>query len=97
MRRVIFIFSLRTSSVGGAGGGGGGGALPDFFFFFFPVQQTTGGIGHVLSSFLGAGNQYAECEKQQRQIRTDTVYFFHLCNLDFNMYCTRSVFHLEVN
>ena len=33
----------------------------------FPVQQTTSGIGHLVSSsFFRVGNQYAECEQQQR-------------------------------
>ena len=60
MRRVIFIIFLRTSSVGGA-------ALEDFFFCsLFPVQQTTSGISPRVKLFFRVGNQYAECEKQQR-------------------------------
>ena len=55
------------------GGGGEGGRCQTFFrLLFFPVQQTTSGIGHREKQFFGAGNQYAECEKQQEvQMRSD--------------------------
>ena len=48
-------------------GGGGRGAATLFLFLDYPVQQTTSGIGHSVSSFVQVGNKCAECEKQQQQ------------------------------
>ena len=77
----LFYFFLRTSS---ARGGGGGAAR--LFFFFFPLfSRPRAGLATVSSSFFRAGNQCAECEKQQQQQQQHLAAFTLDMAMDISM------------